>query len=278
MDRRGLKRILLACLAALMPLRAVAGVQNDVPSCYAANHVQPAVTDGYTRLIYVLIDQTVGWNDDLRGAILANLNANLQPGTKFVVAAFSAFAQGRYLHVIHTGIIEAPMPAAQVGNTAITTTRVFDECLADQRPYAVSLADASVQSALQSSSASLAHSDIMSALHAVSAPIAADPAGQRILLLASDGLENSATTSFYLGGAARDIDPARELERAGGLIGDFGGAKVFVIGGGLPPEAGAYETPKLLHDLAAFWGLYFARSDARLVEFGEPALLQPVGF
>ncbi len=271
----------LVCLVGLAPRAAEAGVQNDVPSCYAANRLQPAIPSGYTRLIYLLIDQTVGWNDDLAASILANLNTTLQPGTKFVIAAFSAFGQGRYLDVLHTGVIEAPMPPEQVNNTAIGTTKIFDACLADQRRYAINLADTTVQSALQGSTGSLQHSDIMSALQAVSAPVAADPAGQKILLLASDGLENSGTASFYSHGDARNIDPTREISRAeaAGLFGNFGAAKIYVIGGALPPPgAGQYRSPKLLHDLAAFWRLYFARSNAQLVEFGEPALLQPVQF
>jgi hypothetical protein len=285
MDRRGLAA--LAVLAALaLPAPAMAGLQNDVPSCYAANHIAPTTPSAYTNLIYVLIDQTVAWPKDLEASLIDNLNANLQPGTKFVIAEFSAFGQGRYLDVIHTGVIEAPMPAAQVANTPIALTRVFDACLADQRGFAVNLADASAAAALQNSTGSLRHSDIMAALAAVAAPIAADSARRKILLLASDGLENSGTASFYAHGAPRDIDPARELARAGaaGLFGQFSGARIYVIGGGLPPpagtngQAGDYEPPKLLADLARFWRLYFQHADADLVEFGEPALLQPVTF
>ena len=256
-------------------------MQNDVPSCYAANRLQPAVPNGYTRLIYVMIDQTVSWNNDLAASVLANLNGALQPGTKFVIAAFSAFAQGRYLDVLHTGVIEAPMPPEQVDNTAISTTKIFDACLADQRRYAVNMADATVQSAFQGSVSSLQHSDIMSALQVVSAPIVADPAMHKILLLASDGLENSGITSFYSHGAARDINPAHEINSAAAasLFGNFGGAKIYVIGGALPPpNASVYRAPKLLHDLAAFWRLYFTRSNAQLADFGEPALIQPVQF
>lgn len=175
------------------------------------------------------------------------------------------------------------MPQTQVGNTPIEKTRIFNACLADQGPYAVSLADSTVLSILDNSSGSLDHSDIMSALQTVSAPVAADSAAQKLLLLASDGLENSDATSFYSHGATRDIDPAREIKRAetAGLFGNFGGATVYVVGGALPAEAsqnGAYRSPKLLSDLATFWRDYFSQSNATLVEFGEPALLQPVQF
>ena len=269
--------ILLACA-----WNAQAGVQNQVPSCYAANQIEPADQLGYSRLIYVLVDQTVGWNADLEQSILDGLNANLTPGTKFVIAEFSAFSQGRYLNVVDTGIIENPLPARQFDNTPIQKSKIFNACLADQRPFAVALADRGLLAVLQNSTGSLNHSDIMSALQTVSMAIAADPAPKKLLLLASDGLENSAVASFYHHGNIRDIDARTELQRAGaaGLFGNFSGARVFVIGGAMagPNSAAAYRSPQTLEHLAEFWRLYFEKSNAQLMAFGEPALLEPVSF
>ncbi len=260
---------------------ALAGALNDVPSCYAAAKIQPADQRGYSRLFYVLIDQTVTWNRDIESGIMDNLNLNLTPGTKFVIADFSAFSQGHYLQVLHTGIIEAPMPPSQIGNTPIDAAKLLNACLAEQRPYAVKMADDSAIAALSGSSGSLENSDILSTLHQLSAAIAADPAPDKALFLASDGLENSAVASFYHHGAIRNIDPAHELARAeaAGLMANFGGAKIFVIGGALPPPGQTpYEGPELLKHLADFWTGYFQQSAATLVEFGEPVLLQPVKF
>ena len=273
---------LACCILTPSAWNAQAGVENQVPSCYAANQIEPANHLGYSRLIYVLVDQTVGWNADLEQSILDNLNANLTPGTKFVIAEFSAFSQGRYLDVVDTGIIENPMPEQQFNNTAIEKSKIFNACLADQRPYAVALADRGLLATLQNSTGSLNHSDILSALQSVSMAISADPAPNKLLLLASDGLENSAVGSFYHHGNIRDIDPQAEIQRAGtaGLFGNFSGARVFVIGGALtgPNSASAYRSPQTLTHLAAFWRLYFQKSNAQLVEFGEPALLEQVNF
>jgi hypothetical protein len=268
----------LAFAAAAATPAADAGAQNQVPSCYVANHIEPTEPFGYSRLIYVLIDQTVGWNADLEQSILANLDANLTPGTKFVIAEFSAFSQGRYLDVVDTGIIEAPMPAPQFDNTPIEKSKIFNACLADQRPYAIALANRGVLSVLQNSSSSLDHSDIMSTLQAVAGAISADPAAKKLLLLASDGLENSSVASFYHHARLRDIDPNTEFARASSaqLFADFGGSRVFVIGGAL--DRTAYQSPQMLADLARFWRLYFQKSNAQLVEFGEPALLEQVKF
>lgn len=267
-----------ACL--LLPITAKAGVQNDVPSCYQASHITPQVGT-YSKLFYMLIDQTVDWNRALESAIMDNLNHNLTPGTKFVIADFSAFAQGRYLDVLHTGIIESPLPASQIGNTPIQSAKLLTDCLADQLPFAVNMADQATISALQASTGSLNNSDIMSALKTVSSAMAADPAPQKLLFLASDALENSAVASFYTHGAIRNIDPARELKRAqaADMLGNFSGARIYVMGAALPPPGtDAYESPITLQHLADFWSAYFQQSNATLIDFGEPALLQPVTF
>ena len=276
-----MRQLAWALAAVILSSPAMAGTLNDVPSCYTAANIQPADGRGYSRLFYVLIDQTVTWNRDIEASIMDNLNHNLTPGTKFVIADFSAFSQGRYLDVLRTGIIETPMPPAQTGNTPIQAAKLLNACMAGQRPFAVKMADDAAISALNGSSGSLANSDILSALVQVSTAIAADPAPDKALFLASDGLENSAVTSFYRHGTPRDIDPADELARAksAGLIGNFSGAKIHVIGGALPPPgATPYESPALLQHLAAFWTSYFKLSSATLVEFGEPVLLQPLNY
>jgi hypothetical protein len=276
-----MRRAALAAAMLLAPIGAHAGTLDEVPSCYAAAHIQPADGRGYTRLLYVLIDQTVAWNRPIESSIMDNLNHNVTPGTKFVIAQFSAFAQGRYLDVLHTGIIEAPLPATQVGRTPITDAKLLNQCLADQLPFAVKMADDATVGALAGSSGSLGNSDILSALKQVSGAIAADPAPDKALLLASDGLENSSVTSFYHHGQIRSIDPAHELARvqAAGLIGDFGGAQVYVIGGALPPPGQApYESTSLLQHLTSFWEGYFQAAHATLVEFGTPALVRSLEF
>ena len=65
------------------------------------------------------------------------------------------------------------------------------------------------------------------------------------------------------------------------MLGDFAGARVYVIGAGVMPEGdtkkgGVYRDPKTMDALAKFWALYFKASNADLAGFGQPALLNPV--
>lgn len=264
-----------------------AGLVNDVPSCYAAYNIkfQPAAPD---KLIYVLIDQTVELDPTLKQSVISNFTRMLGPKTKFVVAEFSAFSQGRYLKVLNTGIIEAPLTQDEANDVPIRKLRSFRACLTEQAKFAVALAKKAVKKALDGATSSLGRSDIMFTLRNVSSAIKADPAEKKVLFLVTDGLENSSVTSFYANNTVRRIDPAVELDKAksANLFGDFGGAKVFVLGGGMlqPAKKGTkdarngYRDPITLNRLKEFWEGYFKNSNADLVEFGQPALLKPLHY
>jgi hypothetical protein len=84
--------------------------------------------------------------------------------------------------------------------------------------------------------------------------------------------------------AVRRIDPQAEMKKAtaAGLIGDFGGARVYVVGAGLltgdAKLKNVYRDPQTMSALKQFWTLYFKQSNASIGEFGEPALLGPVAY
>ncbi len=288
-----LKRLFpsLAIAVALIVLSAPlasAGLRDDLPSCYAAEHIRPAAGTSYSNLVYVLVDQTVAWNPQLERQIIDSANNLMRPGTKFVVAEFSAFSQGRYLQVLHTGIYEKKMPASQRNNTPITKLSSFAGCMRKQAQYAAELLDGSIVEAVKGSSASLDQSDIFTALRTVSAAIRQSRARHKVLIVASDGLENSAITSFYGAGTVRIINPAAEIQKAekADAMSNFGGARAYFIGGALMPPAthgslaarNGYRNPLVLRALSTFWHEYFAKSDADLVEFGEPSLVMPTSY
>jgi hypothetical protein len=99
-------------------------------------------------------------------------------------------------------------------------------------------------------------------------------------------LENSGISSFYANKNVRAIDPTAELKKAqdAQVVGDFGGARIFVLGAGLVQESaggksrdsGVYRNPKTMALLRQFWEGYFVASHAKLIEFGAPALISPV--
>ena len=103
--------------------------------------------------------------------------------------------------------------------------------------------------------------------------------------MVSDMLENSNITSFYAPDTGpRKIDAAVELAKTdkAKVVTDYRGAKVYVIGAGVVPKSnkprsGNYRSQEIMAPLKSFWAQYFEKSNAKLVEFGQPLLLAPLG-
>jgi len=143
-----------------------------------------------------------------------------------------------------------------------------------------------LQRAFAGASSTIARSDILATVQDFSVhAVAGSAAEDKVLLLASDMLENSSITSFYAAGRLRLIDPAQERARvqAQHLVPALRGVRIYVLGGGLiGPQpaghdaAGSYRDPRSMAALEEFWGGYFSEGGGQLVEFGKPQLLRSV--
>ncbi|WP_258187875.1 hypothetical protein [Trinickia symbiotica] len=281
----------MAASAALVAIQALtlahAGLVNDVPSCYGAFHLT-AVPQPPDRLVYILIDQTVELDATLQQSVIDNIDRLIQPGSKFVIAEFSAFSQGRYLQVVHTGVVESPLPENAYSDIPIAKAPQIRACFGQQRTYARRMAATTAKQVLGTATSSFDHSEIMAALQTVGQAMRADSARSKVLFVVTDGLEYSSVASFYSHNTVRDINPATELSKARSsqMLADLAGAKVYVLGGAMMPpaktgtlaERNGYRDAKTLRDLKAFWQGYFQESNASLIEFGEPSLVEPVSY
>lgn len=278
-------RNLISLGASFFMMAAHAGVANDVPSCYAANNMSMTAPASSLEL-FVLVDQTTPLDTDLQASIKENAGRLIKGGNSFVIAAFSSFGQGKYLEVLNAGTIESGINEKLRENIKVRQLSGFDACLKGQEGFGRKLAAQSLNKALSGSSPLLAKSDVLASLKELSARVRQSSAQRKVVLLASDMLENSGVSSFYANKNVRRIDPAAEMKKAEAaqLIGDFGGARVFVLGAGLVQQStggknkdsGVYRDPQTIGALKQFWTEYFAKSNATLAEFGAPALLVPV--
>lgn len=222
---------ILLLLGAAAP--AQASLVNQIPSCYAASHYSFASTPP-TRLLYVLIDQASVLSPSLQKSVIDNINHALGPATKFVIAEFSRTTNNHYLRVLYTGVIESPMTSAERNNVPMNSLGGFNSCMRGQALYALRMADTTAEHALQAGSGSANQpNDILFALKSVAPVIAQDGARKKILFLVTDGFENSSVANFSAGIA----NPTQMLQqvRAHGLLANFGGARVFVLGAGISP-------------------------------------------
>lgn len=280
-----LPHFLFSLGAAFLSMSVGAGVANDIPSCYTASKIGiPSPPPGVE--LFVLIDQTTPLDANLQNAVLENVGSLVRPGTAFVIGSFSSFGQGRYLEILTAGTLESPIAEKTRDDIGVKLLRNFDTCMQGQLDYGRKAAAAALNKAFVGGSAELARSDVMSSLKELSNRVRQSVARDKVVFVVSDMLENSSISSFYANRNVRALDPAVELKKAENAqqLGDFSGARVFVLGAGLVQEnaggrnrdSGVYRDPKTIGSLRQFWGQYFARSNAKLIEFGAPALMAPI--
>ena len=277
--------LLVFVAAAMLSNAAQAGVANDIPSCYTANKMKVPVPATETE-VFILIDQTTPLDAGLQDSVRENVGRLVKAGSAFVVASFSSFGQGRYLEVLSAGTLEGTIDAKSRDDISVKVLRNFDACMAGQADFGRKAAAVALNKALSGTSTEFAKSDVMGSLKELSSRIKQSTARDKIVFLVSDMLENSGISSFYASKNVRAIDPAVELKKAqeAQVVGDFGGARVYVLGAGLVQDnaggkntdSGVYRNPKAMAALRQFWDAYFEASHAKLAEFGAPALLSPV--
>ena len=275
-----MRSVVYAALAALLfwahPCTAAI---DAVPSCYSRYRVNLAPAPP-GRALFVLVDQTTALDPVLTQTLRQNVAHLVMPGTTFTIASFSAFRSGRYANVVASGTVEPPVPARKRGGISVPQLKKLDACLRAQAGYGIRVALAGVAAAQRVGAASFDQSEIMASLKQLSGPVAASSARDKVVIVASDMLEHSTATSFYEAKGLKTIKPALVMKRVADLrlFGNFGGARTYVIGGGvLPPQSrNAGRTIAALNALEDFWAGWFRRSNARLGTFGRPNLLSPI--
>lgn len=261
---------------------AFAATQNALPSCYAYAKLNAPARAAATEL-FVIIDQTTPLDATLQQDVANNIKPFLQAGNAFSVIQFSAFTQSHYTDVLVSAQLAYPLDDALRNDTGKAQLVKFDQCMDIQAPNAAKLAGGALRKAFSGTTSGVSKSDVLASLKDISARVKQSTAQQKVVLVVSDMLENSSVSSFYAQQAVRKIEPEKELKlvQDNQLFGDFAGARVYVLGAGLLAEdakqaKGVYRDPKTMAALQQFWRGYFQKSNAQLVEFGQPALLNPV--
>jgi len=274
-------RNLFAFLLMSMSVTTFAGTQSAIQSCYSDKLNAPKGAKVGTEL-FIIIDQTTVFDSELKQSIANNIKPFLLPGNALSVTKFSAFTKGHYTDVVVNVVLDAQLSQAERNDVSKPVLAKFDQCTKSQLKLAGKAIGGGLKAAFGDSTKTIDKSDVLTSLKDISARVKKSTADRKIVLLASDMLENSSLSSFYSKHAVRLIEPKKELEifTKNGAIGDFGGADVFVIGAGLLSEevqsAKVYRSPQVMGSLKNFWEEWFDRSKANLRDFGAPALLSPV--
>lgn len=270
---------ILLCTA----LSALAVTHNSIKSCYDLAKIEGKNTV-INKELFVFIDQTTPLDEELKQSVIQNSVANVNYGNAFTVAKFSAFVQGNYAGVVNSAQLDWPLKEDIRNDTPKKLLQGYDKCMKAQVGYAKKTLDDSISQTFGATTNTIVRSDILKSLQELAKnTVKTSTAKQKTVFIVSDMLENSSITSFYYKNGVKKIDPASELKivEANKMLADFGGANVYVLGAGLVPSTSkvaseTYRDPKTMNGLQEFWKMYFKKSNAKLIEFGQPALLNTV--
>lgn len=268
---------------ALLGMPAISQAQDRLPSCLEISKLGDIRPKPPSTEFLLMVDETTAFDGNLKDAVERTLQQQLHSGDAFVMASFSAYAQGRYLKIWFEGQLDGSLAPAIRNSLPKRQLAAYDKCLVEQKDFSHAKASEVLRSIFSRYSDNLGQSDILGSLREFSKRIRTSSANRRVLLLASDMLEHSSVTSFYSKSAPRRIDPAAELRKVEttGLLAEMANAQVYVLGAGLVAEdgkraKGVYRDEQTMKALEDFWRRYFEKSGALLKEFGKPQLLNPV--
>ena len=264
-------------LFAIIPLGLMA--KEEMVRCPDASGLN--IKDPYGIEVFVLIDQTTFFSDEIRQNIERNLLALIRPGTVVHIIAFSTYSSTHHTSLVMTERISRALSEKETYNLAVKGVKQYDRCISAKEGFLKKKALDALNGIYRKKGEDVSRSDILWAFHNISKnAIASSVYKTKIALIASDMLENSSLTSFYSGGAMRKINPEQELKKVKNdhLLGDFGNSFIFVIGTGVvESDKGVYRDYKTMGALRSFWESYFSESNGKLVAMGMPILERTIG-
>ena len=247
-------------------------------SCYDIYKSSAKPNTSIERAIFVLIDETTLFNDKLQEQIIKNTLSKIAPANYIYIGKFSAFIDNHYNEKIFEFKIDTPLTSDERYYEKKDTLKKIDKCLKDQQGYVSNQIAESIKESFLNPNDDIAKSDVLYALQDFGQNVISQvEAKEKIVILASDMLENSTITSFYSKGTTRLIQPETELNKIekSNLYSNFDNSKIYVIGTGLISSKDnnkTYRDPKILASLKDFWTKYFVKSNGNLIEMGQPAL------
>lgn len=232
--------------------------------------VQPAAT------LFILMDETTQLNENkkVHRAVQELAVDWLGPGRAVQVIRFSAYVPGRNAEIVTGGLLDPEPSKSFIKSMKRSERRKFARLHKKQVHAAKVQTTKAIRAVFRGFSAEIPKSEILFNMEQLSDHIRSYQSTEKVILLVSDMLENSAATSFYASGRVRKINPEAELKKAEkkNLVGDFGGnVRVYIVGLGAGAED--YLDGDRVNRLKTFWRDYFKAAKATVAGFGTPLLL-----
>ena len=274
-----LRSVLFGAVLAVVSTSPAFSAQQEIGSCYDAVKLQDVEVPELKRELFVIVDQTVEFDKQLQEQAFQKVMKFLSPGDRIVVVSFSAYVADRYTDVVFDGVLDTHLEDEQRYNISKKVLRVLDKCYEVQDAGVRQGAGKSLLSIFQGATAKLPNTELIGNLSLLGRDVMRNAkTDERYVLVVSDMLEHSSIASFYSGGKLRTVNAETELKKVqdSGMVADFSGANVYVLGAGYSLK-GAYRAATEMRSIEKFWRAYFEAADAKIGEFGSPALISEIG-
>ncbi|GGB05425.1 hypothetical protein [Agarivorans gilvus] len=263
---------------ALITSPAYADQRNDVPSCYDYAKVSELNDKTIEREFFILVDQTVHLDTNMKKRVHAQLANFGKEGDKISLVTFSAMAKGEYTSIPFSGYFEkSPSQATQDDMNALGL-RSLKSCLKKQS-HALNAAHRALKESFNDADESYPKTELVGTVLSIGNDLVSQSSAKRkIVLLVSDMLENSESLTFYSRGSVKVPDATESFQRISeqGFVGDFAGAEIYVIGAGYIHGGKNYNSQKSMIELEKFWRQVFNSANVELKQFGKPNLLRNI--
>ncbi len=278
MDKMNSLRVLLCaqlmfiCFA--LSFQLTASAQGE--SCFSDISYVTAEKQIAKRALYILVDETVPLSKAMEQKITSLLSGWGRMGDKVKIARFSASYRGLYPELVYEKHIEQKPTDNYMFNLRYKDKKLVASCLERQQLQFKKSFSKQLKASLKAVNPKIPKSELMGSLKLLSKQIILkDKAKEKVVLLISDGLENSELTSFYSGGKLRSVSSQKEISklRRKGMMGYWKNTRVYMYGLGLMPDKKQYANPGRINSLKKFWERYFVEGGGRVKAIGTPELL-----
>lgn len=222
------------------------------------------------REVFIIIDQTTPFPQNIRKNAIINIFALVKPKTTVNVFTFSEYAKGKNISLIDRYYFSPNLTKDQRYDMGKKKLKQFDECLISQTDGMRRKLASDILDNFKEKGQSSSKSEILYTLRKISEKaVKQSNAKQKIVVILSDMLENSNYTSFY-GKELKNLNTDYQMDKIekNKLLGDFDSADIIVIGAGLVDKE-QYRDGEDMDNLEALWKEYFSKSNGKLVTFEQ---------
>ncbi len=262
-------------VAFLLSAHSISAQAQEFPERYKNCYADPSFgfkkTPDQKAHLYVLIDQTVGFDIELQKNVYQAVINFLQPGLTISIFNFSSNVNKQSIKRASRLWLDTKLTSLQ-GFFADGDQDLLAACQDKQKAIVQRIIGVNLSKIFNDKTPTRTHSEVLYNLKIISDAFRRDRIKRKYILLVSDMIENSHIASFYDKEILKRVNIKEELKaiKAKGYVNNFRGARVFIAGGGYGQES------PFIGNLEAFWRAYFNANKGKLIEFGKPQILNPI--